>query len=220
MSKSKTGLAEATGRLCTDGGPEVRWRAACDLMNDCGAEWITAASAPRACLNLVDLRTGVPAGLMRDYVGAGLPRRDRWLQHCATSTAVDARAPGGGASRGRARWIRPLPTSCATTGRTSSCSSRRGRAAGSKRWWPMRPAPAGLTTSPVRSPVSCRRSPREREALLWLAHGLRTAEIAHCMSIEPVTVSLHHLQVARRKLRARTREQALAVALRGGHIAL
>lgn len=60
---------------------------------------------------------------------------------------------------------------------------------------------------------------REREVLVWLASGLRTAEIAHLMNIKPVTVGLH-LQGARRKLNARTREQALAIALRDGHIML
>jgi DNA-binding CsgD family transcriptional regulator len=60
-------------------------------------------------------------------------------------------------------------------------------------------------------------SPREREVLVWLASGLRTAEIAHRMGIETVTVG-YHLQRARRKLGARTREQALVLALRDGHI--
>ena len=60
-------------------------------------------------------------------------------------------------------------------------------------------------------------SPREREVLVWLASGLRTAEIAHRMRIEPVTVG-YHLQRARRKLGARTREQAIAIAVRDGHI--
>jgi DNA-binding CsgD family transcriptional regulator len=60
-------------------------------------------------------------------------------------------------------------------------------------------------------------SPREREVLMWLAAGLRTAEIAHRMRIETVTVG-YHLQRARRKLGARTREQALVIAVRAGHL--
>jgi DNA-binding CsgD family transcriptional regulator len=60
-------------------------------------------------------------------------------------------------------------------------------------------------------------SPREREVLMWLASGLRTAEIAHRMGIETVTVG-YHLQRARRKLGARTREQALAIAVKAGLI--
>lgn len=53
---------------------------------------------------------------------------------------------------------------------------------------------------------------REAETLLWLSKGLRTDQIAHQMGIRPVTVDLH-MRNARRKLGARTREQALAFAI-------
>ena len=55
-------------------------------------------------------------------------------------------------------------------------------------------------------------SPRETECLLWLVHGLRTKEIAYQIGIRPVTVELH-LNNAKQKLGARTREQAVAKAL-------
>jgi DNA-binding CsgD family transcriptional regulator len=58
-------------------------------------------------------------------------------------------------------------------------------------------------------------SAREREALKWLSAGLRTAQIAVRMGIEPVTVN-KHIYCAIRKLNARTREHALALALRDG----
>lgn len=61
-------------------------------------------------------------------------------------------------------------------------------------------------------------TPRECEALLRLAQGLHTAQIAHRMGIAPVTVD-KHLRQAREKLGARTREQALAFAIRDGLIA-
>lgn len=54
---------------------------------------------------------------------------------------------------------------------------------------------------------------RETEALSWLAVGLQTAEIAHRMGIEAVTVT-KHMRTARHKLGARTREHALAIAIR------
>lgn len=54
---------------------------------------------------------------------------------------------------------------------------------------------------------------REQEALMWLARGLATAEIAHQMGIAAVTVT-KHLTSARLRLGARTREQAVAIALR------
>lgn len=61
-------------------------------------------------------------------------------------------------------------------------------------------------------------SPREREALLWLARGLHTLNIADRMGIEAVTAS-KHLATARQKLGARTREQALALAIKYNLIA-
>ena len=58
---------------------------------------------------------------------------------------------------------------------------------------------------------------RERECLLWLARGLRTAAIADLLGIADVTVDLH-FKGARRKLGAATREEALAKAIVGGQI--
>jgi len=57
-----------------------------------------------------------------------------------------------------------------------------------------------------------RLTPRERECLLWLSRGLRTAAIAHRLGIAPVTVDLH-FKGARQKLKAATREEALAKAI-------
>ena len=56
-------------------------------------------------------------------------------------------------------------------------------------------------------------SGREREVLLWLAQGLATGEIAHRMGIAAVTVT-KHLTSARKRLGARTREEAVAIAIR------
>lgn len=60
-------------------------------------------------------------------------------------------------------------------------------------------------------------TPREREVLLWLCRGLRTAAIADRLGIADVTVDLH-FRGARRKLGAATREEALAKALLNGLI--
>lgn len=62
-------------------------------------------------------------------------------------------------------------------------------------------------------------TPRETECLLWLAKGLRTEAIADRLGIRPVTVTLH-LSNARKRLGARTREQALAIALQSKLIAV
>ena len=53
---------------------------------------------------------------------------------------------------------------------------------------------------------------RERECLIWLASGLRYDRIAERLGISLATVELH-VANARRKLGARTREQAVAIAV-------
>jgi DNA-binding CsgD family transcriptional regulator len=69
----------------------------------------------------------------------------------------------------------------------------------------------------ARSNGAARLSNRERECLLWLAHGLRSAQIAERMKIATVTVELHFRRI-RRKLGAATREEALAKAILSGEI--
>ncbi|WP_179379175.1 helix-turn-helix transcriptional regulator [Jannaschia marina] len=58
-------------------------------------------------------------------------------------------------------------------------------------------------------------SVRERDILSFLAAGLRNEMIAWKLGIAEVTVRVH-VASARRKLRAATREQAIAIALRAG----
>ncbi|KFB10977.1 helix-turn-helix transcriptional regulator [Nitratireductor basaltis] len=60
---------------------------------------------------------------------------------------------------------------------------------------------------------------REMECLQWLACGMRTKEIARKTELSPATVEFH-LRNARFKLGASTREHALALALRDGHITI
>lgn len=67
--------------------------------------------------------------------------------------------------------------------------------------------PAGLLSS------------RERECLLWLASGLKSAQIAERLNLALVTVDMH-FKNARKKLNAATREEALAKAIMSGEISL
>ncbi len=57
-----------------------------------------------------------------------------------------------------------------------------------------------------------RLSAREHDCLAYLAAGMKCQQIADALGIKPVTVELH-LRRARERLGARTREQALAIAL-------
>lgn len=66
--------------------------------------------------------------------------------------------------------------------------------------------------------VSVGLTSRERECLLGLSRGFRNDLIAERINIKPVTVAFH-IANARRKLRARTREQALVNAIQLGLVA-
>ncbi len=58
---------------------------------------------------------------------------------------------------------------------------------------------------------------RERDVLTYLASGYRNDRIAHAMQISKVTVDFH-IRNARCKLSARTREEAVARAIKAGLI--
>jgi DNA-binding CsgD family transcriptional regulator len=62
-----------------------------------------------------------------------------------------------------------------------------------------------------------RLTPREREVITLLALGLTSGEVAERLVISPETVRIH-VRNARRRLGARTRAQAIAIALRWGQI--
>lgn len=62
-------------------------------------------------------------------------------------------------------------------------------------------------------------SKRERECLHWLGAGLRTAAIAEKIGISPSAVNLY-VSNSKRKMQAKTREQAIALAIMAGEIQL
>jgi DNA-binding CsgD family transcriptional regulator len=58
---------------------------------------------------------------------------------------------------------------------------------------------------------------RERDCLAFFADGMRTAQVAYKLGISEGTVELH-LRNARGRLKAKTRDQAVALAVRAGLI--
>ena len=60
-------------------------------------------------------------------------------------------------------------------------------------------------------------TPREKECLLWIARGERNEQIAHRLNVTRPTIDFH-LTNARKKLNARTRAQAIAIAVKRGLI--
>ena len=76
---------------------------------------------------------------------------------------------------------------------------------------------AKLHRSSMTSAVSL--TSRERECLLWLARGFRNCRIAERLGVSSVTVEFH-ISNACRKLKARTRGQALVRAIQLGLLAI
>ena len=72
--------------------------------------------------------------------------------------------------------------------------------------------PAGAASTRLTFPRTTL-SKRERQAMRFLAGGLRVARIADAMGVSEAMVA-KHITSARRKLAARTREQAIAEAIR------
>lgn len=64
-----------------------------------------------------------------------------------------------------------------------------------------------------------RLTPREREVITLLAHGLNGSDIAEQLVLSPETVRIH-VRNARGKLGARTRAHAIVLALQAGEITL
>jgi DNA-binding CsgD family transcriptional regulator len=238
-------LTDALDKLQACRSPEDRWRCGTAMLQACGSQWITAGTAPLARLGDISVRSTTPLALMQDYLGERMYQADPWMQLCARGPELDRIETGrarAGLSGSRARLAglfadhgvrRAVLVPCYGGRRTGGivlydCS------AASDRW---ETDPAGLDHarlivalfSSVYAPEAdhspdrelYRFGPaltlREREVLLWLWSGHQTARIAERMGIEPVTVSKHVASI-RRKLGAKTREQALAIAILDGLI--
>lgn len=162
---------------------------------------------------------------------------DAAVRHCATALSVMPTGRGFAERAGDARWarmcadaeaagfgdglavpLRGLPG--ASYGGFSLVTRERG--AGFEAWRAAKGRAAVLAAqlaaqrlmqlAEATAPPPPRLSPRERECLLWLTAGLRSDRIAERLGLARVTVDLH-IARARRRLGARTREQAVAKAL-------
>lgn len=237
-------VLSAHDRLAACATEAARWDEAARLMGDIGVDWITAGTANRDRPDVIAIVSTTPATLMSDYIAAQLHKTDPWMRHCAESRVVDEVDLGNLAgSRGLLNAGHELLGLLADHGVAHVCLSpiwggdppgglvtycRTREAADylateeARQTLRLMVATVGFWCRPERIGTDHRHyrtgpalSPREVEALHLLSLGLRTAEIAWRMGIEEVTVG-KHIASARRKLGARTREQALALALRDG----
>ena len=225
-----------------------RWRTLGALMERCGSDWITLGTASSDCLDQPDIRSSTPEALMADYMNEKIYREDPWMRLCAKDQGVDLLEVPSALSGTMATPVtrrmceifhgygietvalvpmRPGPHCGGVVlyARNGGASARMVSEHGlaevrliaalfAATWRPEADLGEGRGYYSARQ----RLAPREAEALRWLAAGMKTSRIADRMGIQDVTVS-KHIASARRKLGARTREQALAIALARGLIA-
>jgi DNA-binding CsgD family transcriptional regulator len=246
-SASERGLTDTLDKLQACRSAEERWLCGVGLLQACGSRWITAGTASLTRLNDIAVRSSTPGALIQDYLGEGLDQDDPWMQLCARGATIDTLDTGTTGKAMPSTKVR-LASLFADHGVRHAVlvPSYGGRRTGgivlydcnaaSDRW---ETDPLGLDRarlivalfSAVYRPeadVSAGSglyrfapalTPREREVLLWLWSGHQTARIAERMGVQPVTVT-KHLASVRRKLGARTREQALAIAMLEGLISI
>jgi len=241
-------LIDALDRLHQCPTQEARWACGVGLLRDCGSDWMTAGTASRHAQTALAIRSTTPESLMCDYVAERIYLDDPWMQLCASTSApdhleVDAETgPTGRPEKTRMSRLfsdhgikRAVLVPCYGGDRPGGIVLY-AKSASAADWLG---CPEGLlqarlliavlssqyrpeqdrSASPQLYAVGNALSAREREVLQWLFAGHRTTRIAERMGVEDVTVT-KHLQSARRKLGARTREQALAIAIRDGLISV
>lgn len=246
MTAAQSLLINALDALQHCATDDQRWACGTRLLQDCGSEWITAGTAARASGAALAIRTSTPADLMRDYMDQRLYLQDPWMQLCARTAAPDhldvrreLAAPsrpdktrmsrlfadhgvrravlvpcyGGGRSGGIVLYARSDDAARAFADPDAMSRARLVVALFAASYRPE----TDRSLSADRYTAHNALTPRECEVLRWAYAGLRTSRIADRMGLQDVTVTKHLLSV-RRKLKARTREQALAIAVRDGLI--
>jgi DNA-binding CsgD family transcriptional regulator len=229
-------LFDILDRLSAARAPEDLWQAATAIFSDFGSEWVTFGSKLSGGLPII--RTTVSAALMADYMAVNLHRYDPWLDHCIGSTLIDDLVVGSARPHDVGYPVQQVFADHALRHASLFPCSLASEAAGIVLYSRSRDSTEWLTCLPGRAQLrllvalvssrfrpydsdpnaagyygeTMRLSQQQEEVLCWLARGHDTAAIAVRMKLAPVTVT-KHLSAARRRLRARTREQALAIAL-------
>lgn len=221
----------------------ARWDVVKDILSCFGGDWVTGGSAPKGRITNLAIQSSTSHTLMQDYIAKKLHEHDPWIAHSSMSPDVlecsiqfdrlqppdlDMRMvslfrdhgvrhvcllPSWADERVGAivLYARESDTADQLSRMENRSSLRCATALVAAFWRPDQLENGEPEHYRLASPLSL----RETETLTWLAAGLRTDAIAYRMDIEYVTVS-KHLEAARRKLGARTREQALAIAVRDG----
>jgi DNA-binding CsgD family transcriptional regulator len=241
MQQSFADLLDALDRA---GSPDEVWHSGSKWLAASGVEWCLYTYTAERWVPGGQQRirySSLPQAWMEHYAAQAFFRVDPAIRHCVDAvtpmlTGVDAPArPAGSARRmwedalsagfGGGITI-PLRLPGSALGGFSLVTGMLGQefVAWHKthgRWATLAAHAIDQRVLTLAAPQAARPhlSPRERECLTWLAIGLRHDRIAERLGITRPTVELH-LANARRKLDARTREQALARAVALGLLAL
>lgn len=246
MTELQTLLIDALDALRHATSVAERWECGARLLQDSGSDWVTAGTAARATGDTIAIRSSTPKALMQDYMDQRLFLHDPWMQICARSNGLDhldvqaelqtptrpdkARVSrlfadhgvrravlvpcyGGSRSGGIVLYARSTGAAEALDHPDGLARARLLVAVFAAEYRPE----ADRSASPQLYSAHNALTRRECEVLCWAYTGLRTSGIADRMGLRDVTVTKHLLSI-RRKLRARTREQALAIAVRDGLI--
>ncbi|SFI37458.1 helix-turn-helix transcriptional regulator [Albimonas pacifica] len=227
-------------------GAAAVWSVAAAVFERLGADDLSFGVGLDARSCEVVVQTTLPPEAMAEYMSDGVQLADPWLSYCrrnvqpvhldVATRAVDR--PVGSVERlcrflegrgVRASLLAPTGVQGQAAGvallagsadraeeiaRPETVARARFAAALLATRHDPRGAPAGTRDVHRSSPAL---TSREAEALRWLSEGFQVQRIAERMGVQPVTAG-KFLASARRRLHARTREQALAIALTRGLI--
>lgn len=238
-------IIDAFDRFRAANSAEQRWAAGLHVFGEVGIDWITELSAPQSNLERTLIHSSIPQEFIDSYVTERVYRDDPWIDICQADLPpvhLDVTGTLQQASSNRFRLAK-LADSFSVESVTLHPIERGAHVRGvviyardaEAKGWVEHPEgskqvrlavglfaaffqPTGTERQSI--PYKCTArllSEREREALAWLAEGLRSDRVAERMGVSTVTVH-KHLANARRKLRASTREQAIAIAVRDGEI--
>lgn len=248
MGKQLNALADAYDQLSGYTSMADLWSKGLHLFEGVGSSHLTFGTAAISDLGAPIVKTNMPTGLMDSYVSEKIYEHDPWMEHCAITAQTSHLDVCSGVTSGHTNIQNTMCSMfegdgvfqvslfpCSSGPRVGGIvlySSHReipywqrdedGRAYTQilvalfgARYRPEAETDPSDQLYLIRQPLTV----REREVLKWLANGLRTTEIAYKMKIAEVTVH-KHLRTLRRKLNARTREQAVAIALRDSLLTL
>lgn len=240
-------IADAISVLGDSGDAADRWSRGTVLFRELGIPFIAVGAAPVHLPEQAIFHSNAPDSMIGDYLGEGIYRVDPWMQLSATRSDLAKVRVQEDLASGTGYGGRPLAELFAEYGvvQASLCPCYGGAMPGglvlfsqdaeSADWVNSEDgesrarmavalfaslfAPSSRNFGVPTFATMPRLSERECEALLWLAAGLQTAQIADRMGVTAITVSKHFVN-ARRRLGAKTREQALALALLSGQLSI